>query len=116
MPNQCNFISSDITNNRCEYITVTSNDQTIVGTRTFVNNASYLIDVDVIKELRALNTMYHEALKSKDVVSPEKLNTLIKIAAEKLDMVFNKLHICPTLSKEEMETYEPIVDGDEYNE
>ena len=116
MPNQCNFISSSSINNRCDYITVTSNDSSIIGTRTFVNNVSYLIDVDAIKELRALNTMYHEVLKSKDVVSPEKLNTLIKTASEKLDMVFNKLRICPILSKEEMETYEPITDGDEYNE
>lgn len=118
MPGNYTFLASDITsdiNTRCDYITITSNDYAITGTRSFVNNVSFAIDEGMVKELRALNTMYHEALETKDV-TPEKLHSLIKTASEKLDIILNKMHMCPTLSKEEMEKYEPIVDGDEYNE
>lgn len=115
MPNQYNFISSDIINNQCDYITVTSNNSTIVGTRTFVNNVSFGIRDEMIKELRALNTMFKDVLKTK-CISTDKLIYLIKTGESILDKVFNDMDICPTLSKEQMEKYEPIIDGDEFNE
>lgn len=120
MPNQYNFISSDVINSRSStepvYI-LCDNSNTIVGTRTFVSTVHYAITPESLRKLQAISTLYDKEIMKSTHSDQAILFNLIYKGNKVIKEILNNIGASTNLSDREMDTsIEPITDGDEYNE